>query len=110
MKGQGMDAIERLKRDHRLLRARMDVVEAALPQAAGLLDECMTVNRTVNEHPETRPVFERFFINVSIEGSSCLDETAWRHGMASEELLEQLRRVIDSKKKQPAAEEACSCR
>ena len=53
-------------------------------------DETMTVNRVLQEMPSTRPVFERLFINIPMEGCHCLDEVAWRHGMKSQELLAQL--------------------
>jgi len=59
-------------------------------------DEAMTVNRVVQEFPGTRPVFERLFINIPLEGCTCLDEVAWRHGMAVEELLEALETVAES--------------
>ncbi|MBI3088429.1 MAG: hemerythrin domain-containing protein [Candidatus Omnitrophica bacterium] len=60
------------------------------------LDECMTVNRVLHEYPMTQGVFERFLINLPFEGTDCLDEVAWRHGMDSEEFLKQLERVIPS--------------
>lgn len=56
----------------------------------GHLHECMTVNRVVHEYPTTRAVFEKFFVNISLEGSSCLDEVAWQHGLDLHDLLEQL--------------------
>jgi len=58
------------------------------------LDERMTVNRVVQEHPSTRGVFERLFVNVPYEGCACLDEVAWRHGLESRELLEHLEQVL----------------
>ena len=67
-----------------------------VPEApsAGPLDERMTVNRVLHEHPDAQAAFERLFINVPLEGCSCLDEVAWRHGMDSRELLEQLEQTI----------------
>ncbi len=56
------------------------------------LEETMSVNRVLREHPETQPVFDRLFINVPYEGCHCLDEVAWRHGMDSRELINQLER------------------
>lgn len=58
------------------------------------VDEAMTVNRVIQQFPATRPVFEQFFINVPMEGCTCLDEVAWRHGMDSRELLEILEQAI----------------
>jgi hemerythrin-like domain-containing protein len=58
--------------------------------------ETMTVNRVLQEFPQTRQVFERLFINIQMEGCGCLDEVAWRHGMDSRELLERLQEAIDS--------------
>ena len=58
------------------------------------LEEGMTVNRVVQEFPKARPVFERLFVNVPMEGCNCLDEVAWRHGMESRELLGALEGAI----------------
>ena len=66
---------------------------AALPSATPL-DDTMTVNRVVQKFPATKRVFEQLFINTTMEGCTCLDEVAWRHGMESRELLEQLEQVI----------------
>ena len=63
-----------------------------LPDAR--VDETMTVNRVLQAFPGTRPVFERLFVNVTIEGCSCLDEVAWRHGIESRELLAKLEDVL----------------
>jgi iron-sulfur cluster repair protein YtfE (RIC family) len=60
------------------------------------LDEAMTVNRLVQEFPRTKPVFERFFINIPMEGCNCLDEVAWTHGMETNEMLKQLEASIAS--------------
>ena len=60
------------------------------------LDETMTVNRVIQVCPGARPVFERLFVNVPMEGCSCLDEVAWRHGMESRELLAKLEDVMAS--------------
>ena len=67
-----------------------EAAEALQPATPYRLNEMMTVNRVVQEYPRTKPVFERFFINVPFEGCHCLDEVAWRHGMESKELLSQL--------------------
>ncbi len=60
----------------------------AMPEAP--LPEDMTVNRVIQQFPQSRMVFERLFISVPIEGCNCLDEVAWRHGMEVQELLRQL--------------------
>lgn len=72
------------------------VPEPAEPLEASRLTEVMTVNRIVQEFPHARQVLERFFINIPLEGCSCLDEVAWRHGMESRELLDALEAVIHS--------------
>lgn len=65
--------------------------EAAVTEVApGRLDETMTVNCVIHQFPGTRRVFERLFVNVSLEGCTCLDELAWQHGMTTEELLAKL--------------------
>ena len=56
--------------------------------------EEMTVSHVVKAFPKTEPVFERLFISVLMEGCTCLDEVAWRHGMDSRELLEALEDAI----------------
>ena len=68
--------------------------EASAPTAPSAtterIEEEMTVNRVVQRFPNTRPVFERLFVNIQMEGCTCLDEVAWRHGMDSRELLQAL--------------------
>lgn len=66
------------------------------PARSRRLDEAMTVNRVVQGCPATRGVFERFFINVPVEGCACLDEVAWRHGLDTRELLQNLEDAISS--------------
>lgn len=73
----------------RYLRER-EAAPAAPEPSAPRLDETMTVNWVIQECPCTQPVFRRLFVNVPFEGTSCLDEVAWRHGMESRELLELL--------------------
>ena len=77
--------------------------EAAEPAEAApgpqAVDETMTVNRVVQEFPTTKQVFEQLFINVPMEGCTCLDEVAWRHGMEAKELLQRLEEAVTS----------CSC-
>ena len=72
--------------------------EATIPPSPSAttepLEEDMTVNRIVQQFPGTKPVFERLFVNIPMEGCSCLDEVAWRHGMESRELLKVLGEVI----------------
>lgn len=71
-----MDAINHLKQDHE-----------------SILTETMTVQEIKRRYPSTRSVFEDFYIDSRFEGSDCLDEVAWRHGMESRELLTQLEKV-----------------
>ena len=69
-------------------------VEVITTGAPSRLHETMTVNRVVQEHPQTKRTFERFFINIPLEGCNCLDEVAWRHGMESHELIGELEAAI----------------
>ncbi len=71
-----------------------EAVAEAVPTSPHVLDETMTVNYVVQEHPSTRRVFEQLFVNIPVEGCACLDETAWRHGMDSRELLASLEGVL----------------
>ena len=68
----------------------------ATPARPAAIDETMTVNRIAQEFPGTKPVFERLFINVPMEGCTCLDEVAWRHGMDTRELVDTLEDTIRS--------------
>ena len=70
--------------------AEREPVDVAASTREMQLDESMTVNRIVQEFPSTRSIFERLFINVPIEGCTCLDEVAWRHGMDARDLLKML--------------------
>ena len=87
----------------RALRGEEPVGEAP-PKASYHLDEVMTVNRVVQTFPSTRAVFAQLFINIPIEGSTCLDEVAWRHGLELQDLLCQLETVMgpcDEKRQDP---------
>lgn len=64
--------------------------------APACLHETMTVNRVVHDFPAARKVLENYFVNLPAEGCQCLDEVAWRHGMAADELLRTLEDVIGS--------------
>ena len=72
-----MDAINNLKQDHE-----------------SVLTEIMTVQEIKRRYPSTRSVFEDFYIDSRFEGSDCLDEVAWRHGMESRELLALLEEEV----------------
>ena len=75
------------------------------------LDETMTVNRIVHEFPATQRIFERLFIRVPLEGSTCLDEVAWRHGLDSRELLTSLEDAIEEEAapSERGCRERCQC-
>ena len=99
-----MNAVERLNMDEEE-RELFPILERALAdteaptssaEPGGPLNETMTVNRIVHQFPGTRPVFERLFINVPMEGCSCLDEVAWRHGMDSRELVHRLEEAVET--------------
>ena len=78
-----------------------------------MIDETMTVNRIVQKFPRTKPVFDRFFVSIPVEGCTCLDEVAWCHGMDSQELLESLERAIGTRRLSPQSAEhgevRCDC-
>ena len=69
---------------------------AAVTTSPSRLQETMTVNHVVQAFPSTKPVFERLFMNVSLEGCTCLDEVAWRHGMDCQQLLTLLEEALPS--------------
>ena len=96
----------------RVLGAREPLEAREVSQAH--LHECMTVNRIVHDYPTTKPVFERFFVSIPYEGCDCLDEVAWRHGMESQELLDQLEQAIPPGKRSRSDmekdRERCGCR
>jgi len=60
------------------------------------LEEVMTVNCVIQQYPRTKPLFERLFINVSMEGCTCLDEVAWQRGMEARDLIHKLEAAISS--------------
>lgn len=76
----------------------------------GLL-EGVTGYQVVIAYPETEAVFERLFINIAAEGYYELGELAWRHGIASRQLLNELRGVMSARHRTPRAAEtlASSC-
>ena len=80
----------------RVLGAQHETPDATAPSSPPRIDEVMTVNRIVQQFPCTKLVFQRLFINIPLEGCTCLDEVAWRHGMESRELLNSLETVIQS--------------
>ena len=99
------DVIRRLRRHMSEEEAELfPLLERTLTRAAGMgdpgfdaglpFDETATVNQVVREFPGAREVFERLFINVPLEGCTCLDEVAWRHGMETRELLAGLKQAI----------------
>lgn len=79
-----------------LERTVEDVPMPAVERRLCHTDETMTVNRVVGEFPATKPVFDRLFINLAMEGCDCLDEVAWRHGVDAKDLVVQLDQAIDS--------------
>ncbi|MBI4354518.1 MAG: hypothetical protein HY595_04710 [Candidatus Omnitrophica bacterium] len=58
------------------------------------LREDQSVNAVIQRYPHARFVFERLLINLRFEGQDCLDEVAWRRGMASSELIAHLEQVL----------------
>lgn len=66
---------------------REEVTSDAWDITRPILSEEMTAHGIVSQHPETKPVFARHWINLAYEGYDSLGEVAWRHGMQPEELL-----------------------
>lgn len=62
------------------------------------LREDRTVNAVIHAYPQTKAVFDRYFINVLFEGYDCLDEVAWRRGISCQELLTRLEEAMASEK------------
>lgn len=79
--------------------AAQQCLAAQAAKSGSHVQEAMTVNHVVHAFPATKRVFERLFINVSVEGCACLDEVAWRHGMGCRQLLNALEAAL------PPAEE-----
>lgn len=79
-----------------LLRQSAGAVPEASPAPGpgGRVEQTMTVNRVIRAYPQTKPLFERFFIDVRMEGVDCLDEVAWRHGVEAARLLQALEDAI----------------
>ena len=65
------------------------------------LHETMTPNRIVRQYPRTHAIFDELLINLAFEGCDCLDEVAWRHGMAGQELLHKLEEVMMEERVRP---------
>lgn len=94
--------------------AEHDPFSESTTSGSNQLEEVMTVNRVIQQYPRTKPVFDRLFINVPLEGCTCLDEVAWRHGMESRELLALLESVINQRESSlgetpPLNEAPCEC-
>jgi len=91
-----------------LERALEEAMPAKPGAATAAIDETMTVNRIVRDFPRTQHVFEQLFINVPVEGCTCLDEVAWRHGIESQDLVklldETVRECECTQRGKPAAE------
>ena len=82
---------------------------AAAPAAdSALLQETMTINRVLLEHPRTLPVFKRLFVSIPYEGCDCLDEVAWRHGMDTRELIALLEQAACDAAEPRQAEAPCA--
>jgi hypothetical protein len=91
----------------RRLRRQLDDEEATVfPLIDRRVQETMTVNRVLREHPEIRPVFDELSVSVPYEGCDCLDEVAWRRGLDSHALAEELERAIAAPAAEPALQGA----
>ena len=53
----------------------------------------MSVNEILQRYPQTEPLFAQLRVNRLREGYESVDEVAWRHGLDSAEILEQLRQA-----------------
>lgn len=85
-----------------LCRYAGSVSEASPAVGLGRVEETMTVNRIIRAYPQTRLLLERLFVNVMLEGTDCLDEVAWRHGMEADRLVQALEDAI-------GPSETCRC-
>ncbi|MBI3996986.1 MAG: hemerythrin domain-containing protein [Candidatus Omnitrophica bacterium] len=73
-----------------------DAIAGVSTEPPARFEETMTVNRIIQQCPQTKPVFEQLFINIPVEGCTCLDEVAWRHGVESRDLVHHLEEVAHS--------------
>lgn len=85
--------------DRQLLPLIERVLQSVEPHHAECADAwgltaSMTVNHVVRIFPSTRVVFESMGVQPRFEGSSCLDEVAWRRAMPAETLIRELARAI----------------
>ena len=78
-------------------RLLADTGESASPISS------MTINRILQMHPETQPIFHRFNIHREEHGHEFLDEAAWYCGVCMEEIERALRAAIARREHDVAA-------
>ncbi len=69
------------------------------------ITELMTVNYILRCYPRTRAVFDQLYVDPSAEGTDCLDEVAWRRGVAASSLIDRLSRIAQPIDPEPSARE-----
>lgn len=80
----------------RLIRFRLKAGPALPedPQATRFrISGSMSANAIARRYPRTDVLFRRFQIDLESEGYESVEELAWRHGMDTIELLNQLRKT-----------------
>ena len=59
------------------------------------LDPAMTINEIVARYPATIPVFNRFGMDTCCGGGVSVEQAAQRDGVALEQVLAELRKVVE---------------
>jgi len=91
-------ALEQLRAQIRLQEGLIFPVVADVPsvgRVSGAISPAMSVNEVLRRYPETRVVFDELRIDRTADGCDTVDEVAWRHGMGTTDVLEQLRHAVE---------------
>jgi regulator of cell morphogenesis and NO signaling len=59
------------------------------------IDGTMTINETIQRHPETVAVFDRFGLDSCCGGSLAIAEAAKKHGLEPADVLSKLNAEVD---------------
>ncbi len=102
MRASTPTVVLRLSQAIEMLRGEMETQERALfshVSASGLdveaISGAMSVNEILQRYPQAEPVFTQLHVSRLREGYESLDEVAWRHGLDTSEVLEQLRQAAE---------------
>ena len=74
---------------------REEALAAPGEPVPAMIRPSMSANEVMRVFPETKPVFARHGVTCGCEGCDCLDELAWRRGLNSDALLEELRAAAE---------------